>query len=156
MARLQVIVNDRKFRTYLEKIKGRAGRIPFKMTREMAQSFKTKVIRRISANKQPQSATHNTPGSIIRNLHFKKTKNGHMVWIDPYETPSGDLIKMVEFGTRPHTIPMNRRTVDGDNVTIGVINHPGARPKRFWRDSLNELISQTDVKFQRLADEIVR
>jgi len=123
--------------------------VPHKMTGKMARTLKKRVIQYLERGSQPQHPSHNTPVQIRRFLHLRKEGKGHKVFFDKYPTQGKapgskkiDLIHAVEFGTRPHM--------------IGNIRHPGAKPKRFWRDGTEHFVGKDLPKLmEETAERIV-
>jgi len=145
MMQVKIYGLERTFAT-LKKINHNIKTEPTKLTKKLAHVFKKDVINLLNVQRQRQSAGHSTPVPLQRHLHLQKQADGHRVYFDE----SGQaLAKMVEGGTKPHMIP----NAFGSGRTVP---HPGARPKRFWSNSIWNLERKIPQETKALMKRIVK
>jgi len=115
-------------------------------TYNLAKHFKKIVKENIEALGHYTGSGHNTPTQLIQSLNGPVKEGGnYLVKMDEYPTTAKstgqtfNLVELVEKGTRPHLIPK----YVGEHL-VSVIEHPGARARWFWRNSIRSFNSEVD------------
>ena len=90
-------------------------------------------------------------GRLKSSIKVKSYEKGLIIWMVEYG-------KFVEFGTPPHIINPNEKKalkfkMDGKNVIVKKVKHPGTRPNPFIRTAittkLREIIIEEMIKVSR-------
>lgn len=115
-----------------------------KMLNTLAPKMEKNIMRgalRAGANVIKEEAKQNInsiSGQLAKGLKVSTSgKGGEVIASVKAKGPHGYIANWVEFGTKPHTITAEEGSLLLDATFAGSVDHPGASPHPFMRNSLD-------------------